>query len=131
QPRFRQLTQRVICQKTEWEADYRIVHPSGAVRDIHSTGHPVFSPSGHLIEYTGTVIDITERKRAEAALHEARAELEAVSRVTTMGELAASISHEVNQPLAGVVTSANAGLNWLSSDPPNPPKPPEPLQPIR
>src|SRR5215475_3813885 len=119
QPGFRELIQTIICQKAEWEADYRIVHPGGAVRDIHSTGHPVFSPSGDLIEYIGTVIDITERKRAEAALHEARAELERVSRVTMMGELAASIAHEVNQPLAGVVTSANAGLNWLAANPPN------------
>src|SRR5262249_28479162 len=46
-------------------------------------------------------------------------ELERVSRVTTMGELAASIAHEINQPLAGVVTSANAGLNWLAANPPN------------
>ena len=44
------------------------MHPDGAVRDIHSTGHPVFSPSGDLIEFTGTVIDITERKRAEEEL---------------------------------------------------------------
>jgi C4-dicarboxylate-specific signal transduction histidine kinase len=64
-------------------------------------------------------MDITERKRAEAALQEARAELARVTRVTTMGELAASIAHEVNQPLAGVVTSANAGLNWLANQPPN------------
>jgi C4-dicarboxylate-specific signal transduction histidine kinase len=67
----------------------------------------------------GTVIDVTERKRAAAALQEARAELERVTRLTTMGELAASIAHEVNQPLAGVVTSANAALNWLAANPPN------------
>jgi C4-dicarboxylate-specific signal transduction histidine kinase len=60
-----------------------------------------------------------ERRRAEIALQEARAELERVSRVTTMGALTASIAHEVNQPLAGVVTSANAGLNWLAKSPPN------------
>jgi PAS domain S-box-containing protein len=60
-----------------------------------------------------------ERKRSDGALQDARAELERVSRVTTMGELAASIAHEINQPLAGVVTSANAGLNWLAANPPN------------
>jgi C4-dicarboxylate-specific signal transduction histidine kinase len=70
--------------------------------------------------------DITERKRAEAELHqkeaslrEAQTELAHVSRVTTMGELAASIAHEVNQPLAGIVTNDNASLRWLAGDSPN------------
>jgi PAS domain S-box-containing protein len=119
QPGFRELIQGAIREKAEWEADYRIVHPGGAVRDIHVVGHPVLSTSGHLVEFVGTVIDVTERKRAAAALQETRAELERVSRVTMMGELAASIAHEVNQPLAGVVTSANAALNWLAANPPN------------
>ena len=61
------------------------------------------------------MIDITERKRAEAALLEARAELERVTRVTTMGELAASIAHEVNQPLTAILNNANACLGLLSS----------------
>jgi C4-dicarboxylate-specific signal transduction histidine kinase len=113
------LIQTAIREKAEWEADYRIVHPGGAVRDIHVVGHPVLSTSGHLVEFVGTVIDVTERKSAEAALQEARAELERISRVTMMGELVASIAHEVNQPLAGVVTSANAALNWLAANPPN------------
>jgi PAS domain S-box-containing protein len=116
---FRELIQTAIREKAEWEADYRIVHLGGGVRDIHVVGHPVLSTSGHLVEFGGTVIDVTERKSAEAALQEARAELERISRVTMMGELAASIAHEINQPLAGVVTSANAGLNWLSANPPN------------
>lgn len=56
---------------------------------------------------------------AEAAVHEARAQLVRVARVTSLGELTASIAHEVNQPLAGLVTSSNAGLRWLSQNPPN------------
>jgi GAF domain-containing protein len=67
-----------------------------------------------------------ERKRAEEELHqkevslrEAQTELAHVSRVTTMGELAASIAHEVNQPLSGIITNANAGLRWLAGDSPN------------
>ena len=60
--------QRVVREKIEFETDYRLVHPGGAVRDIHSTGHPVFSPTGDLIEFMGTVIDVTERKRAEEEL---------------------------------------------------------------
>ena len=68
QPGFRELIQTAIREKAEWEADYRIVHPGGAVRDIHVVGHPVLSTSGHLVEFVGTVIDITERKRAEEEL---------------------------------------------------------------
>jgi len=60
--------------------------------------------------------DITERKQAEDALHHARAELAHVSRVTTLGELAASIAHEINQPLAAIVADASACLNWLDAD---------------
>jgi PAS domain S-box-containing protein len=67
----------------------------------------------------GIATDITERKQAEEALRQAQAELARVSRVTTMEQLAASIAHEINQPLAAVVTSGNACLNWLSTSPPN------------
>jgi C4-dicarboxylate-specific signal transduction histidine kinase len=63
--------------------------------------------------------DITERKRAEEALHKTQAELAHVTRVTTMGELTSSIAHEVNQPLTALVTSSNACLRWLASQPPN------------
>src|SRR5260370_31335755 len=68
QPGFRELIQTAIREKADWEADYRIVHPDGPVRDIHAVGHPVLSTSGHLIEFVGTVIDVTERKRAEDEL---------------------------------------------------------------
>jgi C4-dicarboxylate-specific signal transduction histidine kinase len=60
-----------------------------------------------------------ERKRAEDSLREAQSELARVTRVTTLGEMAASIAHEVNQPLAGIVTNANASLRWLAGDSPN------------
>jgi C4-dicarboxylate-specific signal transduction histidine kinase len=62
--------------------------------------------------------DITERRRAEDALHQVQAELTRVTRVTALGELAASIAHEINQPLAAVVANANACLNWLRTDQP-------------
>jgi signal transduction histidine kinase len=119
QARCRAIVAKAIRDKVDFELDYRIVHPDKKVRDIHGVCHLVLDASGEVIEHVGTVMDITERKHAEAALQEARAELERVSRVTMMGELAASIAHEINQPLAGVVTSANAGLNWLAAHPPN------------
>src|SRR5208282_4494026 len=76
--------------------------------------------------FSVVIVDITKRKQAEEQLHqketslrEAQNELAHVSRVTTMGEMAASISHEVTQPLAGMLTNANASLRWLAADPPN------------
>jgi len=65
------------------------------------------------------VLDLTERKRAEAALHHAQMERAHVTRVTTLGELTASIAHEINQPLAAIVTNANASLRWLAGETPN------------
>ena len=66
--------------------------------------------------FSTVIVDRTERKQAEEALQEAQAELAHVTRVTTLGELTATIAHEINQPLAAVVTNANAGLRWLAGD---------------
>ena len=134
QPRFETFSQRIHPddqatvreiadtarrEKAEFEMDYRIVHPGGEIRDIHTVGHPVLSPSGDLVEFVGTVIDITERKRAEEALRQAQADLAHVSRVTTMGELSASLAHEVTQPIAAAITNANTCVRWLAADTPN------------
>ena len=67
-----------------------------------------------MVEYIGVTMDETERIRANAAAQEAQAELARVARLTTMGELAASIAHEINQPLAAVIASGNAALRWLA-----------------
>jgi PAS domain S-box-containing protein len=75
QPDFRELTETAIREKAEWESNYRIVHPDGRVRDIHVLGHPVLSTSGHLIEFVGTVIDVTERKKAEEERRRSEMEL--------------------------------------------------------
>ena len=108
-----------IRDKRDFEQEFRIITPDSVVKHLHGVGHPTLNKANELVEFIGSTMDITERKRAETSLQEARSELERVNRVTTMGELAASIAHEVNQPLAGVVTSANAGLNWLAANPPN------------
>jgi PAS domain S-box-containing protein len=75
QPGFRELIETSIREKAEWEADYRIVHPGGAIRDIHVVSHPVLSTSGHLVEFVGTVIDVTERKKAEEERRRSEMEL--------------------------------------------------------
>ena len=107
---------------SHFDVDFRIVLPGGAIKYVRSTGHPVRNLSGDLIEYVGTSIDVTERKRAEEALEalrQAQADLARVSRVTTMGELTASLAHEVNQPIAAASTNANTCLRWLAGDTPN------------
>ena len=68
QVRVRELFENAIREKSDFETDYRIVHPSGAIRNIHAVGHPVCDETGHLVEFVGTVIDITESKRSEEAL---------------------------------------------------------------
>jgi PAS domain S-box-containing protein len=80
---------------------------------------PVFDEGGQVAGVNGVAINITERKRAEEALQKTQVELAHVTRVTTMGELTSSITHEVNQPLAAVVTNGNAAVRWLAVDPPN------------
>jgi formate hydrogenlyase transcriptional activator len=92
---FRESTNRAKHKKSDEEVDYRIVHPGGAVRDIQSIGHPVFSPSGDLIEFTGTVIDITDRKRAEEALRTSEAYLAEAQRLSHTGSWAWSPDHDI------------------------------------
>jgi PAS domain S-box-containing protein len=72
---FREVIETAIRDKAEWEAEYRIVHPGGPTRDIHVIGHPILSASGHLIEFVGTVIDVTERKKAEEQRRKSEMEL--------------------------------------------------------
>jgi len=75
--------------------------------------------SGDLVQFVGSSTDITERKQAEEALRQAQTDLAHASRVTTMGELTASLAHEVNQPIAAAVTNANTCLRWLTRDDPD------------
>jgi PAS domain S-box-containing protein len=122
QARVREALETAEREKTGFELDYRIIHPDGEIRDIHVIGHPVLSPSGDFVEFFGTVMDTTERKQAEEErerLRQAQADLAHVNRVTTMGELTASVAHEVNQPIAAAVTNANTCLRWLARDQPN------------
>jgi PAS domain S-box-containing protein len=103
----------------DFEWDLRIVRPDGTIRYVHSLAHPVFDESGELTEYVGTIMDTTERKLAEDALRHAQAELAHANRVLTVGELTASIAHEVNQPLGAIVTNGQASLRLLSRDTPD------------
>jgi len=117
--RRQQTIDKAITEKSEYEVEYRILLPDGAVRHIHSVGHPVLDASGDLAQFLGSSTDITERKQAEEALRQAQADLARISRITTMGELTASLAHEVNQPIGAAVTDANTCLRWLNREHPD------------
>jgi len=101
---------------------YSTLSGDGSPVYIRSSGKPLFDSSGTFLGYRGTGTDITAKIRAdhaELALREAQADLARVTRVTTLGELTASIAHEVNQPLAAVIANAEASLRWLDRETPD------------
>ena len=108
-----------VREKVDVEHEYQILLPGGALRHVQATCHPVLDGAGDVVEVLGTVRDVTERKQAEHELREAQAALAHATRVTTLGEVTASIAHEVNQPLLGIVTSASSCSRWLAAEPPN------------
>src|SRR5712691_7864936 len=110
--RAKQTIDRASSDGNDFDHGYRLLMPDGSIKYVHATAHAVKDASGG-IEFVGAVTDITARKRAEEELHEAQANLAHVTRVTALGELAASIAHEVSQPLAAIVTNAAACLRWL------------------
>ena len=100
--------------------EFRIWHTDGRIRFLRAIGHR--NASGEPGEYVGVTMDITERKRAEEErerLRQLESELAHTTRVNMMGELAAALAHEIKQPIAASVTSANALLRWLAHDPPD------------
>jgi signal transduction histidine kinase/Cdc6-like AAA superfamily ATPase len=100
------------------ELEFRIVLPDGSIKYLQGRGHPDVNGSDELA-FVGTDMDITELWEAEEKLRRAQEDLARVSRLTAMGELAGSIVHEINQPLAAVVTNAEACLRWLNRDQPD------------
>jgi PAS domain S-box-containing protein len=118
-PFVEEFTGKLASELRPGEIEYRIVLPDGSVKHVHSVAHPVLDDSGNVVEFIGTIMDVTERKRADESLRQAQVELAHVNRVATMGELTASLAHEVNQPIAASVTNAKTCLRWLAGDAPN------------
>jgi PAS domain S-box-containing protein len=120
--KWQETTERAVDEKSDYEVELRILLPDGTVKYTHTVGHPVLNAAGEVVQFVGTMVDVTERKRAEEErerLRQAQADLTRVSRVTTMGELTASLAHEVSQPIAAASTNANTCLRWLAGESPN------------
>jgi PAS domain S-box-containing protein len=117
-PLFHDMTDRARVDGSDFEYEYRLQMPDRSVKYLHVVAHATRDQDGRL-EYIGAVQDVTERRLSEEALGKARSELAHVARVTSLGVLTASIAHEVNQPLSGIITNASTCLRMLAADPPN------------
>jgi len=100
------------------EYHHRLLMPDGSIKHLHFVARATRDQEGRR-EYIGVVQDITDRRLAEQALSKVRSELAHVARVTSLNALTASIAHEVNQPLSGIITNASTCLRMLGADPPN------------
>jgi PAS domain S-box-containing protein len=103
---------------SDFEYEHRLLMPDSSVKYLHLIAHGIRDNERRL-EYIGAVQDVTQRRSSEEALSKARSELAQVARSMTLGILTASIAHEVNQPLSGIVTNASTCLRMLSASPPN------------
>lgn len=115
---FYDAVKSISTRAHHYEYERRLKMPDQSVKYIHVVAHGTRDEGGRL-EYIGAIQDVTERRRSEQALDKARSELARMARVTSLGALTASIAHEVNQPLLGIVTNASTCLRMLAANPPN------------
>ena len=116
----KQEIERASQDRTDLGFDHRLLMPDGSVKHVRVAGRARTDKPGEL-EFVGAVTDITAAKRAEEEherLRQLEEELSHMNRVTMLGELASSLAHEINQPIAATITSASACLRWLTHDPP-------------
>jgi PAS domain S-box-containing protein len=114
----RETVQQAIGEARDFEYEVRLLMPDQSVKYVHSLAEATRDAEGNLL-YVGAVQDVTQRRLSDLALSKVRSELARIARVTTLSTLTASIAHEVNQPLSGVVTNASTCLRMLGADPPN------------
>src|SRR5262249_10262499 len=116
---------RAIDEKSNLDVEFRILLPSSTVRHIRSVCHPVLDPSGEVTQFVGVAMDVTSSKQAEEErerLRRAQAELAYINRVSTLGELTASLAHEIKQPIGAAVTNAEACVRLIDRDQPDIPE---------
>jgi PAS domain S-box-containing protein len=116
--RVQQLLEQVSTDGGSFDTEHRLLMPDGAVKYLHVVAHAMSDSSG-VVEFIGAVTDTTPAKKADESLRKAQADLAHVNRVTTMGELAASLAHEVNQPIAAASINARSCLRYLKRDQPD------------
>jgi PAS domain S-box-containing protein len=120
--RIKAETDEALRQKRDFELEFRIVLPDGTVKFIEATGHPLLAADGELVEVVATHVDVTERKRLEQErerLRQLETDLAHVNRVSMMGELTASLAHEILHPIATARNNARAAMRFLDMNPPN------------
>jgi predicted ATPase/signal transduction histidine kinase len=115
---FRQVAERASEDGQNFAHEYRLRMPDERIKHIHVVARAFPDEVGE-VDFVGAVMDVTAIRLAERELLKTRADLAHVMRVTSLGELTASIAHEVNQPLGAVMFNAEASLSWLDCDPPN------------
>jgi PAS domain S-box-containing protein len=121
-PRYVDEWRAALAAGKPTESEVRLRRADGIYRWWLVRNVPLRDQVGNIVKWYGTAIDIEERRCAEEALREAQADLARVSRVTTMGELTASLAHEIRQPIAAALTNANTCLRWLGRDQPDVPE---------
>jgi PAS domain S-box-containing protein len=107
--------QRAITETGKLDLEYRIVRPDGTVRDVHAIAQVGTDADGETVVVTGTLHDITDRKRAEEEMRQSQEKLTHVARLSTMGEMATGLAHEINQPLTAIATYAQAASRLVNS----------------
>src|SRR5262249_25419320 len=115
--RFEHDVETLARDHTDFEREYRLPLRDGSIKHVHVVGRFAARLFPNL-DFIGSIMDVTERKQAADALLKAQSELAEMTRLTTMGELAASIAHEINQPLATVVTNAQTCVSLLCAQSP-------------
>jgi len=128
-PEDRVFVQETLDQITRdrkpFDFEHRLLLPDGPVKYVQVVGHPSINDESGNFEFVGAMTDITERRRAEEErerLRQVQADLTHVTRMTTMGELTASLAHEIKQPISAAVTDAKTCLRWLGRDVPDVPE---------
>jgi len=114
--RMGQAVDKSLAGDSGFEEEYRVMLPDGRIRWLGTRGHIEFNQRGLPLRMSGVSIDITRRKQAELDVLKQRNELAHLSRVTMLGELSGTLAHELNQPLAAILSNAQAALRFLAQD---------------